>query len=156
VGHTPKAVGLEHVLDSGQKSIQHAEQIEYATAKLDLPLTQQQAEAIAARIAIRFLGYSDPGVPGGFVQPRYSLVQLVIRQAGDDVCRSIEISLVEHPEATEKRWCTGLVGVGGRLRLRQCSRRWLNQRVRLLLPQRKNRLTGGMTNEIGVIRCGLG
>lgn len=51
VGHIPKAVGLEHVLESGQKSIEHSEQIEYATARFDLPLTPQQAETIAARIA---------------------------------------------------------------------------------------------------------
>ena len=51
VGHIPKAVGLDHVLESDQKSIEHAEQIEYATARFDLPLTPQQAETVAAQIA---------------------------------------------------------------------------------------------------------
>jgi imidazolonepropionase-like amidohydrolase len=50
VGHIPKAVGLEHVLESGQKSIEHSEQIEYATASFESPLSSQQADAVAAQI----------------------------------------------------------------------------------------------------------
>jgi imidazolonepropionase-like amidohydrolase len=50
VGHIPKAVGLDHVLESGQKSVEHAEQIEYAAASFDNPLTSQQADAVAVKI----------------------------------------------------------------------------------------------------------
>jgi imidazolonepropionase-like amidohydrolase len=50
VGHIPKAVGLEHALESGQKSIEHTEQIEYAAASFDSPLGSQQADAAAAQI----------------------------------------------------------------------------------------------------------
>ena len=51
VGHIPSAVGLEHVLESGQKSIEHTEQIEYATAGFDSPLSSEQSDAVAAQIA---------------------------------------------------------------------------------------------------------
>lgn len=50
VGHIPKAVGLEHALESGQKSIEHTEQIEYAVASFDSPLSSQQADTVAAQI----------------------------------------------------------------------------------------------------------
>jgi imidazolonepropionase-like amidohydrolase len=50
VGHIPKAVGLDHALESGQKSIEHTEQIEYATASFDSPLSSQQADTVAAQI----------------------------------------------------------------------------------------------------------
>jgi imidazolonepropionase-like amidohydrolase len=50
VGHIPSAVGLERVLESGQKSIEHTEQIEYATASVESPLNAQQAAAVAAQI----------------------------------------------------------------------------------------------------------
>ena len=50
VGHIPKAVGLDHALESGQKSIEHTEQIEYATASFDSPLSSQQADKVAAQI----------------------------------------------------------------------------------------------------------
>jgi imidazolonepropionase-like amidohydrolase len=50
VGHIPTEVGLDHALESGQKSIEHAEQIEYATASFDNPLSPQQADAVADRI----------------------------------------------------------------------------------------------------------
>jgi imidazolonepropionase-like amidohydrolase len=51
VGHIPKAVGLDHALESGQKSIEHTEQIEYAAASFDNPLSLQQADSVAAQIA---------------------------------------------------------------------------------------------------------
>ena len=50
VGHIPSAVGLERVLESGQRSIEHTEQIEYAAAGGDRPLSSQEADAVAARI----------------------------------------------------------------------------------------------------------
>ena len=50
VGHIPSAVGLDHVLESGQESIEHTEQIEYATASFDKPLSAQEADAVAVRI----------------------------------------------------------------------------------------------------------
>jgi imidazolonepropionase-like amidohydrolase len=50
VGHIPKAVGLDHALESGQKSIEHTEQIEYAVASFDSPLSPQQADAVASQI----------------------------------------------------------------------------------------------------------
>jgi hypothetical protein len=50
VGHIPSAVGLDHVLESGQESIEHTEQIEYATASVDKPLSPQEADAVAVRI----------------------------------------------------------------------------------------------------------
>jgi imidazolonepropionase-like amidohydrolase len=51
VGHIPSAVGLEHVLESGQKSIEHTEQIEYAAAGFESPLSSQQSDAVATQIA---------------------------------------------------------------------------------------------------------
>jgi imidazolonepropionase-like amidohydrolase len=50
VGHISKAVGLDHALESGQKSIEHTEQIEYATASFDSPLSSEQADTVAAQI----------------------------------------------------------------------------------------------------------
>jgi imidazolonepropionase-like amidohydrolase len=51
VGHIPHDVGLQHAIESKQKSIEHTEQIEYATASVSNPISAQQAESIADEIS---------------------------------------------------------------------------------------------------------
>jgi hypothetical protein len=71
VGHIPKEVGLDHVLESRQESIEHAEQIEYAVASFDSPLTPQQADAVAAKIALA----------GAWVTPTLASQEILCRQS---------------------------------------------------------------------------
>jgi Amidohydrolase family len=50
VADIPSSVGLDHVLESGQKSIEHTDQNESATASVDSPLSSQQADTMAAQM----------------------------------------------------------------------------------------------------------